>query len=595
MLRRVFPLILFLFAVLGLYDDAKGFEYEILPDSLYSTCERIVITHEELSMYNIHTLLDVIKFVPGVNFWIKGPDGAPAGISIEGGESRGFSLYLNGIPLVDRYTGMALVDFLPLSRIDYIEIIYGGPAVLSSQSSGGVINLVTYEGGLGGPRTDVEFTYGKSNRRARRAWFSTPDSYFNFTIAYDEYLHDAAEVHILDPTRKFGLYDMRSVLLDFLMKPGDRKRVFVRVHRFDKSYVGTPVSDIDEVIQNGMDSHIRLCNGPSSITISQGKLSSSLISGKISYRYVSAYMKHERYLGSLSTIFFLNASKVTFENDIWGKRFNPRISLFEGGVSVHSDLKGNLSLRTSIAGGSQNHIGSYLSGEAVVMKRWAFGVNQSISVARRVRVPSVEEFFQPEIERSIYGEYRASAGNSALDICSSNEYAMSFEVPSRGGVKIFGKEFSSVISLSDSVIPEYESVYGGWVSGVRGMYRMEFALLGVRFHSSYAVEVFTSRVNDIHGIPEYRVLSSIYFRTPAFKNTETLTLGMNAELVGSRRFYGRTLDKYLTIDLFGSLTIMSARVHFAIKNILGEKYQTYPNYLMPGRYVMVGLYWKLLD
>ena len=102
-------------------------------------------------------------------------------------------------------------------------------------------------------------------------------------------------------------------------------------------------------------------------------------------------------------------------------------------------------------------------------------------------------------------------------------------------------------------------------------------------------------MDDIQGIPEYRVLSSIYFRTPVFKNTETLTLGMNAELVGSRRFYGRTLDKYLTIDLFGSLTIMSARVHFAIKNILGEKYQTYPNYLMPGRYVMVGLYWKLLD
>ncbi len=98
MLRKVFPLLLFLFIVLGLYGNAKGFENEILPDSLYSACERIVITHEELSMYNIHTLLDVIKLVPGVNFWIKGPDGAPAGISMEGGESRGFSLYLNGIP-----------------------------------------------------------------------------------------------------------------------------------------------------------------------------------------------------------------------------------------------------------------------------------------------------------------------------------------------------------------------------------------------------------------------------------------------------------------------------------------------------------------
>ena len=300
-------------------------------------------------------------------------------------------------------------------------------------------------------------------------------------------------------------------------------------------------------------------------------------------------------MGSLYTEFFMDADKVIFENDVWGQRFDPRISLLECGVSINADLKRMIGFRTSIAGGNQNHVGNYLGGELALTKKWKPGVVQSFSVARRVRVPSVEELFQPEIERSIYGEHRASAGNSALGVCSSNEYALSFEVPSRGGVRIFGKEFRSIVTLSDSLIPRYESVNGGWVSGVRGTYKRLFGLLGVRFHTSSSVEVFTSRIDQVPGIPEYRILSTVFFRTPAFKNTETLTIGMNAELVGSRKFYRKTLNNYLTIDLFGSLTIMSARVHFAIKNVLGQEYQTYPNYLMPGRYILVGLYWKLLD
>ena len=80
-----------------------------------------------------------------------------------------------------------------------------------------------------------------------------------------------------------------------------------------------------------------------------------------------------------------------------------------------------------------------------------------------------------------------------------------------------------------------------------------------------------------------------------FKDTELLTVGLNGDLVGERSFYGVSLGRYFTVDVFATLTIMSARVHFQWRNILDEDYQTYPDYKMPGRHFVVGIYWKLLD
>ncbi|HER43664.1 MAG TPA: hypothetical protein ENO08_04310, partial [Candidatus Eisenbacteria bacterium] len=55
-----------------------------LPDSLSFHGGVLVITREDLSEYNIHTLDDILRLVPGVSIWREGPPASEGAFTVDG-------------------------------------------------------------------------------------------------------------------------------------------------------------------------------------------------------------------------------------------------------------------------------------------------------------------------------------------------------------------------------------------------------------------------------------------------------------------------------------------------------------------------------
>jgi outer membrane receptor protein involved in Fe transport len=213
--------------------------------------EVLVITREELSEYNIHTVYDILRLVPGATQWSEGPAGSRSGFSLDARGYASVALLLNGEPITDPYSMEQLTRFIPLSRLRQVEIYYhASPCLTGSLSSGAAVNIVLETGGRVAPGAELDFTYGRGNRRARRIWFATPRTRIDAVIAYDEYLQDASDSYLPDRYLSLGKYDSRSILMALSLYPEAGREVRIRLHRFEDTYVGTmdmmPVWDTGE-------------------------------------------------------------------------------------------------------------------------------------------------------------------------------------------------------------------------------------------------------------------------------------------------------------------------------------------------------------
>ena len=198
-------------------------------DTLSLPGEVFVLTAEEMARFDINTIEDIIEHLPGVSILQDGPPGSETRFSVDGRTVKGMTLLVNGVPYNDPYNEDPLARFLTLSRVRWVEVIYSSsPSLTGRAESGGVINIVIEEGGRKPPVAAGDFTWGANGRKARRAWFSSPDAFINGTIAYDEYMQDFFESIVADPAALVGEYNSRSVLLDLTMKGKAGDRVLVR-------------------------------------------------------------------------------------------------------------------------------------------------------------------------------------------------------------------------------------------------------------------------------------------------------------------------------------------------------------------------------
>jgi outer membrane cobalamin receptor len=101
-----------------------------------------VITRQDIEKMGVTSLIDVFKYVPGIETSM-GPDGKYR-LSIRGTRKEGNILMLiDGRQMNDFYNGKAIFD-LPLDFIDRIEIVRGpGSALYGSNAIAGVINIFT--------------------------------------------------------------------------------------------------------------------------------------------------------------------------------------------------------------------------------------------------------------------------------------------------------------------------------------------------------------------------------------------------------------------------------------------------------------------
>lgn len=104
-----------------------------------------IISGETMAGLPVHSVDELLKYIPGVEAQLRGPQGSQTDISIRGGTFQQVLVILDGLRLNDPNTGH-FTGYIPITpaEIDRIEVLKGASsAVYGSDAVGGVINIIT--------------------------------------------------------------------------------------------------------------------------------------------------------------------------------------------------------------------------------------------------------------------------------------------------------------------------------------------------------------------------------------------------------------------------------------------------------------------
>lgn len=105
----------------------------------------LVIKGERFNQLPVHSLDELLRYLPGIELQARGPFGSQSDITLRGGTFQQVLLIVDGIRVNDPNTGHFTTN-IPLSpgEIDRIEILKGASSALyGSDAVGGVVNIIT--------------------------------------------------------------------------------------------------------------------------------------------------------------------------------------------------------------------------------------------------------------------------------------------------------------------------------------------------------------------------------------------------------------------------------------------------------------------
>jgi len=152
-MKRLWAGFVILFA--GIFSFAQQKEIEMDPVTLVSSLNAqkisqtgrniINISGEQFHKLPVHSVDELLRYIPGIEIQSRGPEGSQSDILIRGGTFQQVLVILDGIRLNDPNTGH-FSSYIPIApgEIDYIEILKGASsAIYGPEAVGGVINIVT--------------------------------------------------------------------------------------------------------------------------------------------------------------------------------------------------------------------------------------------------------------------------------------------------------------------------------------------------------------------------------------------------------------------------------------------------------------------
>jgi iron complex outermembrane receptor protein len=105
----------------------------------------LVIKGDQFAKVPVHSLDELLRYLPGIEVQMRGPMGAQSDIVLRGSTFQQVLVIIDGIRINDPNTGH-FNSYIPVapSEIDRIEILKGASsAIYGSEAVGGVINIIT--------------------------------------------------------------------------------------------------------------------------------------------------------------------------------------------------------------------------------------------------------------------------------------------------------------------------------------------------------------------------------------------------------------------------------------------------------------------
>src|SRR5215213_5193765 len=104
-----------------------------------------VIKGEKFAELPVHSLDELLRYLPGIEVQARGPIGSQSDIVMRGGTFQQVLVILDGVRLNDPNTGH-FTSYIPIApaEIDQIEVLKGASsAIYGSEAVGGVIHIIT--------------------------------------------------------------------------------------------------------------------------------------------------------------------------------------------------------------------------------------------------------------------------------------------------------------------------------------------------------------------------------------------------------------------------------------------------------------------
>ncbi|WP_121354943.1 TonB-dependent receptor plug domain-containing protein [Flavisolibacter nicotianae] len=105
----------------------------------------VVIKGEKFAALPVHSVDELLRYVPGVEVQARGPMGAQSDIVLRGGTFQQVLVIIDGVRVNDPNTGH-FTSYIPIApgEIDRIEVLKGASSALyGSEAVGGVVNIIT--------------------------------------------------------------------------------------------------------------------------------------------------------------------------------------------------------------------------------------------------------------------------------------------------------------------------------------------------------------------------------------------------------------------------------------------------------------------
>jgi len=103
-----------------------------------------VITREDIELSGVHTVAELLRFVPGVEIRVTGQPGSQTSVFLRGANSGQTLVLRDGIRVNNMFNGAYDFSALSVVNVDRIEIVQGPQSLLyGSEALGGIINIVS--------------------------------------------------------------------------------------------------------------------------------------------------------------------------------------------------------------------------------------------------------------------------------------------------------------------------------------------------------------------------------------------------------------------------------------------------------------------
>jgi len=146
---------IFLILSLSIISNAQLKEIELNPVTVSATLQPLPVSRTGRNIISIpgnyfdklpvHSIDELLRFIPGVEVQMRGPAGSQSDIVLRGGTFQQVLIILDGIRLNDPNTGH-FNSYIPIAptEIERIEILKGASsAIYGSEAVGGVVNIIT--------------------------------------------------------------------------------------------------------------------------------------------------------------------------------------------------------------------------------------------------------------------------------------------------------------------------------------------------------------------------------------------------------------------------------------------------------------------